>query len=186
MLSVRSNAQPAAVKILEELPATMGPFSSGDRILTFGKIEYGAARTYSCREELIDATVYAYDMGADKVPDGIDSDVVRLAFSDSKNEIESRAQSGTYQNLQLLTEDVASFPVEGRDEIKSLLAVYSYRLADGTGAAGGPLYQSFLTVRGTNNHLVKIRASFIVLEGSNAARLSGGFVRQVYSTLALR
>jgi hypothetical protein len=98
-------------------------------------------------------TVFVYDLGRDKIPDGPNSDVVKAEMYESLLALESNKASGRYKSIQPIDEKVIPFgSSKGAPEVRRKR--YEVEIAK-EGAALTELY-----VTGYKNHFIKIRATY--------------------------
>jgi hypothetical protein len=113
----------------------------------------GVAVTYGL-EETMTITVYTYTLGAKSVPEGVDSDEVRLQFNSIYVTLQHLRRKGTYHTVKYVEEDVA---VLGKGEEAILLLQGNFRVRF---EAEGTWYLSRAYMCGFRNHYLKIRCTY--------------------------
>jgi hypothetical protein len=98
-------------------------------------------------------TVFVYDLGRDKIPDGPNSDVVKAEMYESLLALEANKATGRYKSLQPIDEKVLPLGTS-----KGALEVRRKRYEVEIAKEGAALTELYVT--GYKNHFIKIRATY--------------------------
>ena len=129
------------------LPRTLGPFSLGS-VIDNERDNPGLGSTVLYNAPGVKASVYIYDFGIRKLPDGIESDSVKKHFNDTKASLRT-----AFPTAQVIVED-ERMTVKG---LRLLHAAYQYT----EGKAGSRKSQiSHLYLGSHRGNFIKLRVSY--------------------------
>ncbi len=144
-----------------EIPAELGGFSKRREILYEDK-QPGTGIGISYRSDFGKVDLYIYDYCEKIISDGVDSAVVKAAFSHALENVKTMEQNKIYKIEATMKGQGFFLPEEKR--FPFLLAIYVLNYPDGA------LDDSFLHVLGRKNKIIKLRASFRGLSGEEKER----------------
>lgn len=102
------------------------------------------------------ADFYVFDFGLSQIPDGINSDFVRSAYSSADRDVQSFAAAGKYLDLEHLV-PLGSVMRPSKHELEWYVAAYKFR----TSQEGSEPLVSWLLVTGYRNQFLKVRFSHL-------------------------
>ncbi len=160
--------------LLRALPATHGTFTA-DAGHCYGDEYLGMSRNYNGSDGTR-VSIYLYNLGAEKIPDGVDSETVRLAYTMAIDDIRSFAEAGRY--LDLKEESGTSEYFRNADKEKTPLPFLSARFTFRIASSPDIVRVSTLHVSGLKNYVCKIRVTWPETGGNpqNMAQLLGTLV----------
>lgn len=156
VLTILAFAGTPAESIVTELPAEAGAFKA-DPVKTYKDPRLGASRSYKGPGET-KVDVYVYDLGAEKIPDGVEGEAVQEAFKMARGDIKSYEERGFYQDLKMLPQKPREVTLAPGQAIPLLEVGYTFRLKRSATAAPVAL-TSYLLVTGMRGQIVKFRVS---------------------------
>lgn len=109
----------------------------------------GTSVSYKNDDTQCFADFYLYNLGLLRIPDGVESDIVRQNFSDSENGLVEYARRGDYVNLRRIT-PLGLVTHLGPRTHPFLTSVFEF-------VAGRERRVSWLFVTGTRQHVLKLR-----------------------------
>lgn len=108
------------------------------------------------------ATLFAYNLGLARIPENPASSLFRTHFQDCLREVEQAGPRPVYQQVtRLATSDTLLLPPDSLhpDGIRAKTAYFRVRIS-------GRLYDSYLVLAAQNNHFIKLRYSYPVVQRS--------------------
>lgn len=120
------------------------------KIQTFPKAELGYSVGYSAPG--FSATIYVYDLGMKKIPDGSKSDEVKGQMKQAASDLEAVRQAGVYKSVKELGMEETVPLGKGKDAPTTLRRRFELELKGG-------VKLSEVYVTGYKDHFVKIRIS---------------------------
>ena len=153
-----------------KLPPSLGPASRG-KITDYEAEQPGAGTSIGYSSAAVRATVYFFTLGAESIPDGIESVPVLQAFDLSLKDIEEAGRQGAYKNLSPFTKSKGAI-VPDAGAITALCARCTL-------VQEGIAKDSAVYVFGCRNRIVKLRLTSAVAEADTAKAESTAFLKAV-------
>ena len=144
----RIEAKDTPAAILSRLPKQIGGLDHG-KLSDFDDPKLGASIPFNGKGLTI--TLYVYDLGHEKITDGIADPIVQRAFEMAKGEIQAAKESGRYSEMKLLSEGRGAY--QGREAVLEAKYDLAMRLNNGESI---PVF-SEIHVFGAWNHIFKLR-----------------------------
>ena len=177
---LETNAETLAAAVLRDpnsdikLPPSLGPASRG-KITDFEAEQPGGGTSIGYSSAAVRATVYLFTLGAESIPDGIESAVVQHAFAGALKDIEEAGRQGTYANLSPFTKSMGAIAPEA-GALPALCARCTL-------VQEGIAKDSAVYVFGCRNRVVKLRLTSAVAEADTAKVESAAFLKAVAACL---
>lgn len=134
-----------------KIPTELGGFTKRRETIYEDK-EPGTGIGVSYRADFGKVDLYIYDYCEKIIPDGIDNEIIKLAFTNAQAAVKTAEQNKMYKIAATMKGQGFFLPDEKR--FPFLLAIYVLNYPDG--AIDG----SFVHVLGRKNKIIKLRASF--------------------------
>ena len=164
--------------ILKELPHTISNFIAEEEIIVYQNKELGAALGYIVPDN-IKATIYIYNLGNDKIIDGINSDVLEYAYIQAKKDI---AYYERYKNVNLIDDRIITIDLGKNEFAKLLNASFLY---DEIGKDNVNYYhaRSELYMAAKRNNIIKLRITYITRISEYASHQIEDLLRYIFASL---
>jgi hypothetical protein len=144
LVGVARSADPPGPKI--DFPDVKG--LTRGKVETFPKVELGYSVAYNAPG--FAGTVYVYNLGLKKIPDGVKSDEVKGELKRAVDDLDRAKQAGLYKSVKEVGKEEAVPLGKGKDAPSALRRQFEVERKDG-------VKLSEVYVTGYKDHFVKIR-----------------------------
>ncbi len=181
IVSSKVFAKEAPEKLLAVLPAGIGSFMGSD-INVYEDKTWGAERMYNSFDTAIAITVYAYDLGVDKIEDGIDSEIIKTAKDDVLTELKQTEEAGMYKDVKVISDTTEDVLLPNGKKLKVIWVNYSFDLIN---LQGGENFhtESSTHMVGLKGQICKIRTSWPVNSSEEAKKAKEEAIHTIISAL---
>lgn len=124
-------------------------WEQGDKA-TYPSAELGYSIPYQSETGGI-VTVYVYNGGLTKIPDGIDDSSVKNEIKKAENDIKAYGEAGYYQDVKLIKSETVTLGGTG-GSLKALYSLFSFKVR-------GAAVDSEIYLFGYKDQFIKIRAT---------------------------
>ncbi len=126
---------------------------------SFEQQEFGVAVRYQ-GPQLLKADVFLYNLGLQRIPNGIDSELIKRHFESVSQDVVNAEKRGWYASLVEVGSGTVALG-DSRGGHRALYRCFEYDQNPGPTTASTQRRRSYVILTGYQNHFVKIRFTFL-------------------------